>query len=81
MNKAESALGTTVEVQPPKQASALQLIITVTLRILGIRRKQLVEVDMGRMTPMQVGFACILALLAFTAIMALLAILAVKYMG
>ncbi len=81
MTKVEPALKTHVEVPLQKPTATFHLVITVALRILGVRKKQPYEKDIERMTPMQVGFACILALITFTAIMAMLAILAVKYMG
>jgi hypothetical protein len=81
VTKVEPTLKTTVEAPLQKPASTFHLVITVALRILGVRKKQPYEEDIERMTPMQVGFACILALITFTAIMAMLAILAVKYMG
>jgi hypothetical protein len=67
--------------QTSKKTSTIKLILTVTLRILGVRNRKISEDDVGQLTAMQVGFACILALLGFTAIIAGLSILAVKLMS
>ncbi len=61
--------------------STIRLILTVTLRILGIRNSKVSEYDVGQLSGMQVGYACILALLGFTAIIGLLCILVVKAMS
>jgi hypothetical protein len=67
--------------QPNKKLSTIQLILTVTLRILGVRNSKVSEADVGQLTGMQVGYACILALLGSTAIIGLLSVLVVKAMS
>ena len=73
MNQAES--------RPQKPASTLKLMAIVTLRILGFRKKQFNEDEFEQLTGIQVGIACIVALIGFTVIVALLSILAVKTMS
>ncbi len=73
MNQAES--------KPQKPASTLKLMAVVTLRILGFRKKQFNEDEFEQLTGVQVGIACIFALLGFTFIIAMLSILAVKTMS
>jgi hypothetical protein len=73
MNQAESTL--------QKPASTLKVILTVCLRILGYRKKQFNEDEFQQLTGIQVGVACMLALIGFTAIIAMLSFLAVKTMG
>ena len=81
MNQSESspALNTLEPLQKP--ASTLKLIAIIALRILGLRKKNFNEDDFGRLTGIQVGVACILALVGFTVIIAMLSILAVKIMS
>ncbi len=67
--------------QPKKKISTIRLILTVTLRILGVRNSKISENDVGQLTGMQVGYACILALLGSTAIIGLLSMLVVKAMS
>jgi hypothetical protein len=67
--------------QPNKKISTIRLILTVTFRILGVRNSKVSEDDVGQLTGMQVGYACVFALLSFTAIIAGLSILAVKLMS
>jgi hypothetical protein len=67
--------------QPKKKISTIRLILTVTMRILGVRNSKISENDVGQLTGMQVGYACILALLGFTAIIGLLSMLVVKAMS
>lgn len=74
MNQAEAS-------PSQKPASALKLMAIVTLRILGFRKKQFNEDEFEQLTGIQVGIACILALIGFTVIIALLSILAVKTMS
>jgi hypothetical protein len=69
------------ESSPQKPASTLKLIAIVCLRILGFRKKQFNEDEFEQLTGIQVGIACMLALIGFTAILALLSILAVKTMS
>jgi hypothetical protein len=66
---------------PQKPASTLKLIAIVCLRILGFRKKQFNEDEFEQLTGIQVGIACMLALIGFTAILAMLSILAVKTMS
>ena len=73
MNQAES--------RPQKPASTLKLMAIVTLRILGFRKKQFNEDGFEQLNGIQVGIACIVALIGFTVIIALLSILAVKVMS
>ena len=73
MNQAES--------RPQKPASALKLMAIVALRILGFRKKQFNEDEFEQLTGIQVGIACIVALVAFTVIIALVSVLAVKTMS
>ena len=73
MNQAES--------RPQKPASSLKLMVMVTLRILGFRKKHFNEDEFEQLTGIQVGIACIVALIGFTVIVALLSILAVKTMS
>lgn len=73
MNQAES--------RPQKPASTLKLMAIVTLRILGFRKKQFNEDEFEQLTGIQVGIACIVALIGFTVIIALLSVLAVKVMS
>jgi hypothetical protein len=63
-----------------KKISTLRLITTVTFRILGVRNSKISETDLGQLTGMQVGYACVFALLCFTAIIGLLSMLVVKAM-
>lgn len=63
-----------------KKISTFRLILTVTFRILGVRNSKIKETDLGQLTGMQVGYACVFALLCFTAIIALLSMLVVKAM-
>jgi len=81
MNQSESssALNTLAPLQKP--VSTLKLIDIVALRILGLRKKNFNEDDFGRLTGIQVGVACMLALVGFTVIIAMLSILAVKTMS
>ena len=73
MNQAES--------RPQKPASSLKLMVMVTLRILGFRKKHFNEDEFEQLNGIQVGIACIVALIGFTVIIALLSILAVKVMS
>ena len=73
MNQTEST--------PQKPASTLKLMAMVTLRILGFRKKQFNEDEFEQLNGIQVGVACIVALIGFTVIIALLSILAVKVMS
>jgi len=66
--------------QEKKKVSTLRLIMTVTFRILGVRNSKISETDLGQLTGMQVGYACVFALLCFTAIIGLLSVLVVKAM-
>lgn len=66
--------------QEKKKNSTLRLIMTVTFRILGVRNSKISETDLGQLTGMQVGYACVFALLCFTAIIGLLSVLVVKAM-
>jgi len=83
MSQAESSplLKTLVKKPAQKPTSSLKLMAIVALRILGYRKKQVDEKDFERLTGIQVGVACILALVGFTVIIALLSILAVKTMS
>ena len=81
MNQSESSPVTLIETPPHKPASTLKLIAIVCLRILGFRKKQFNEDEFEQLTGIQVGIACILALIGFTVIIALLSILAVKTMS
>lgn len=69
------------ESNPQKPASTLKLMMIVCLRILGFRKKQFNEDEFEQLTGIQVGIACMLALIGFTVIIALLSILAVKTMS
>ena len=69
------------ESNPQKSASTLKLMAIVCLRILGFRKKQFNEDEFLQLTGIQVGIACMFALLGFTAIIALLSIIAVKTMS
>ena len=69
------------ESNPQKPASTLKLMMIVCLRILGFRKKQFNEDEFQQLTGIQVGIACVFALLGFTAILAMLSILAVKTMS
>ena len=69
------------ESRPQKPASTLKLMAIVTLRILGFRKKQFNEDEFEQLNGIQVGIACIVALIGFTVIIALLSILAVKVMS
>ena len=69
------------ESRPQKPASTLKLMAIVTLRILGFRKKHFNEDEFEQLTGIQVGIACIVALIGFTVIVALLSILAVKTMS
>ena len=69
------------ESNPQKSASTLKLMAIVCLRILGFRKKQFNEDEFEQLTGIQVGIACILALIGFTVIIALLSIIAVKTMS
>ena len=73
MNQAES--------RPQKPASSLKLMVMVTLRILGFRKKHFNEDEFEQLNGIQVGIACIVALIGFTVIIALLSVLAVKVMS
>ena len=73
MNQAES--------RPQKPASTLKLMAIVTLRILGFRKKQFNEDEFEQLNGIQVGIACIVALIGFTVIIALLSVLAVNVMS
>jgi hypothetical protein len=66
--------------QEKKKVSTLRLIMTVTFRILGVRNSKISESDLGHLTGMQVGYACVFALVCFTAIIGLLSVLVVKAM-
>jgi hypothetical protein len=83
MNQSESSplLKTIIEKPVQKPASTLKLMAIVTLRILGYRKKQVNEKDFERLTGVQVGVACLLALIGFTIIIAMLSIFAAKTMG
>ena len=81
MNQAESTPTPLVEQSPQKPPSTLKLMAVVTLRILGFRKKQFNEDEFEQLTGIQVGIACMLALIGFTVIIALLSILAVKTMS
>ena len=67
--------------QASKKTSTIGLILAVTFRILGVRNSKVSENDVGQLTGMQVGYACILALLGFTAIIAGLSYLVAKLMS
>ncbi len=67
--------------QASKKTSTIGLILAVTFRILGVRNSKVSEDDVGQLTGMQVGYACILALLGFTAIIAGLSYLVAKLMS
>ena len=69
------------ESNPQKPASTLKLMAIVCLRILGFRKKQFNEDEFEQLTGIQVGIACMLALIGFTVIIALLSIIAVKTMS
>ena len=69
------------ESTPKKPASTLTLIAIVCLRILGFRKKHFNEDEFEQLTGIQVGIACILALIGFTVFVAILSILAVKTMS
>ncbi len=69
------------ESNPQKPASTLKLMAIVCLRILGFRKKQFNEDEFLQLTGIQVGIACMFALLGFTAMIALLSIIAVKTMS
>lgn len=71
---------TTSNTQSKKKLSTFRLIMTVTFRILGVRNSKISETDLGQLTGMQVGYACVFALLCFTAIIGLLSVLVVKSM-
>jgi hypothetical protein len=71
---------TQISSQPNKKISTIRLILTVTFRILGVRNSKINETDLGQLTGMQVGYACVFALLCFTAIIGLLSVLVVKSM-
>ena len=81
MNQTKSNPVPLIEMPPQKPASTLMLMVMVTLRILGFRKKQFNEDEFEQLTGIQVGIACILALIGFTVIIALLSILAVKTMS
>jgi hypothetical protein len=66
--------------QTKQKISTFRLIMTVTFRILGVRNSKVNETDLGQLTGMQVGYACVFALLCFTAIIGLLSVLVVKAM-
>ena len=70
----------TSNAQTKKKLSTFRLIMTVTFRILGVRNSKISETDLGQLTGMQVGYACVFALLCFTAIIGLLSVLVVKSM-
>ncbi len=74
MNQTES-------ITPQKPTSALKLIAIICLRILGYRKKQFNEIEFEQLSGIQVGIACILALIGFTILCSTLAILAVKTMS
>jgi hypothetical protein len=74
MNQAESN-------KPQKSAPAIKLMAIVCLRILGFRKKQFNENEFEQLTGIQVGIACLLALVGFTVIIGLISILAVKTMS
>ena len=69
------------ESNPQKPASTLKLMMIVCLRILGFRKKQFNEDEFQQLTGIQVGIACVFALLGFTASIGMLSILAVKTMS
>lgn len=69
------------ESRPQKPASTLKLMAIVTLRILGFRKKRFNEDEFEQLTGIQVGIACIVALIGFTVIVALLSVLAIKIMS
>lgn len=79
--KSEPTLEAFTKAPPKKPPSSLKLMATISLRILGLRKKQFNEDDFERLSGMQVGIACMLALVGFTAIIALLSVVAVKIMG
>ncbi len=79
MSQAESKPILNIASQKP--ASTLKLIAMVAFRILGFRKKQFNEGEFQQLTGLQVGIACMLALIGFTAIIAALSILAVKTMS
>ena len=79
--KSGSALEVETETRPKKPPSSLKLMAIITLRILGFRKKQFNEGDFERLSGIQVGIACLLALVGFTAVIALLSVIAVKIMG
>jgi hypothetical protein len=70
-----------IDSESQKPASTLKLIAVVAFRILGFRKKQFNEDEFQQLTGIQVGVACMLALIGFTAIIAALSILAVKTMS
>jgi hypothetical protein len=67
--------------QANKKTSTIGLILAVTFRILGVRNSKVSEEDVGQLTGMQVGYACVFALLSFTAIIAGLSYLVAKLMS
>ena len=69
------------ESTPQKPSSTLKLMSIVTLRILVFRKKQFNEDEFEQLNGIQVGIACIVALIGFTVIIALLSVLAVKVMS
>ena len=81
MNQTKSNPVPLIEKPPQKPASTLMLMAMVTLRILGFRKKQFNEDEFEQLTGIQVGVACIVALILFTVIIALLSVLAVKTMS
>ena len=81
MNQTKSNPVPLIEKPPQKPASTLMLMALVTLRILGFRKKQFNEDEFEQLTGIQVGVACIVALILFTVIIALLSVLAVKTMS
>jgi hypothetical protein len=69
------------EMPTPKKLSVFKLMLTVTLRILGIRTSQTYEDGVGQLTAMQVGYACLFAFIAFIVIIGLLCVAVVKLMS
>ena len=81
MNQTKSNPVPLIEKPPQQRASTLKLIATVTLRILGLHKKQVNEEDFEQLSAIQVGVACILALIGFTVTIAVVSIIVVKTMS
>lgn len=79
--KPEPTLDAIIKAPPKRAPSSLKLMAIITLRILGLRKKQFNEDDFERLSGIQVGIACLSALVGFTAIIAALSVIAVKIMG